>query len=123
MANVLVVDDDMLMRWSLERTLTRDGHVVHTADSATAAMEAAKRADYRVILTDYAMPDANGLDLLRWVRQHVPEAQVILITAFPTPELEQQARDLGAFDTLEKPFPVAALKRLVGEAVATPART
>jgi two-component system response regulator PilR (NtrC family) len=120
MANVLVVDDDLLMRWSLERILSRDGHVVHTADSAAAAVETARRADHRVVITDYEMPDGNGLDLLRWIKQHIPEAQVILITAFPTPELERQARDMGAFDVLEKPFPVAALKRLVGDAIATP---
>ncbi len=110
------------MRWSLERVLSRDGHVVHTADSAAAAIEAAKQADYRVVVTDYAMPDTDGLEVLQWIKQHIPEAQVILMTAFPTPQLGRLARDMGAFDLLEKPFPVAALKQAVDEAIATPQR-
>ncbi len=122
MANVLVVEDDHLMRWSLETTLSRDGHVVHSVDSGVAAIDAARAGEYKVVITDYRMVETDGLHVLRWIKSQHPETHVILITGHPTPQVERLARDIGAFDFLEKPLKFVALKQAVGRAIVTPER-
>jgi DNA-binding NtrC family response regulator len=120
MATLLVAEDDHLMRWSLETSLGRDGYAVHAVDSGEAAIDAAMKGDYQVVITDYALPKADGLQVLLQVKARNPQVHVIVITAEGTPELETLARNMGAFDFLEKPFPLQALKCAVERALTTP---
>ncbi len=122
MAKLLVADDDHLVRWSLEKLLALHGHAVHSVDSAAAAIDAVKGGDYQVVITDYAMPEPNGLEILRCVKTNSPKTHVILITGRATTQMERLARDMGAFDFLEKPFALAAVKRAVDRAIVTPER-
>jgi len=122
MARLLIAEDDHLMRWSLETSLGRDGHAVHSVDSGEAAIDAAMNGGYQVIITDYALPGPDGLDVLWHIKTRIPQTHVIVITGQATQELEKLARDMGAFDFLEKPFPFAALKGSVERAIATPER-
>ncbi len=120
MAKVLVVEDDHLMRWSMQITLGRDGHAVHSVGSGEAAIAAAMDDDYRVVITDYTLPKADGLEVLWRVKARSPQTHVIVITGDATPGLEKLARDMGAFEFLEKPFPLPVLKNAVQRALATP---
>jgi CheY-like chemotaxis protein len=122
MARLLIAEDDHLMRWSLETSLGRDGHVVHSVDSGEAAIDAAMNGGYQVVITDYALPGPDGLHVLWHIKTRIPQTQVIVITGQATQELEKLARDMGAFDFLEKPFSFAALKGAVERALATPER-
>jgi DNA-binding NtrC family response regulator len=122
MAKLLVVEDDHLMRWSLEECLRRAGHAVHSVDSGSAAIEAARENDYRVVITDYRVPGSDGLHVLQRIKAQTPQAHVIMITGHPTPYLERRARDAGAFDFFDKPFELAALKQAVERASAMPER-
>ena len=122
MARLLIAEDDHLMRWSLETSLGRDGHAVQSLESGEAAIEAAMKGDYQVVITDYTLPKADGLEVLSRVKARNPQTHVIVITAESTPELEKFARDMGAFDFLEKPFPFPVLKKAVEKALATPER-
>jgi DNA-binding NtrC family response regulator len=122
MARVLIADDDHLMRWSLERFLIRYGHVVDSVGSGSAVIDASNSGEYQVVISDYVMPEPNGLQVLRWVKRKCPQTHVILITARATTQMERLARDMGAFDFLEKPFALAAVKRAVDRAIATPER-
>lgn len=120
MSRVLVAEDDHLMRWSLEITLGRDGHAVHAVGSGEAAIAAVMNDDYQVVVTDYTLPEADGLQVLWRVKARSPRTHVIVITGDATPELEKLARDMGAFEFLEKPFPLPVLKKAVERALATP---
>jgi DNA-binding NtrC family response regulator len=122
MATLLVAEDDHLMRWSLETSLGRDGYAVHSVDSGEAAIAAVMNGDYRVVITDYALPKADGLQVLLRVKARNPQTHVIVITGQATPKLERLARDMGAIDFLEKPFPLSLLKNAVERALATPER-
>jgi DNA-binding NtrC family response regulator len=122
MAKLLVVEDDHLMRWSLEECLRRAGHAVHSVDSGTAAIEAARQNDFRVVITDYRVPGPDGLHLLQRIKAQSPQAHVILITAHASPEMERQARNMGAFDFFDKPFELAELKQAVVRASLMPER-
>ncbi len=122
MANVLVVEDDHLMRWSLEESLRRAGHAVHSVDSGSAAIEAAKENEFRVVITDYRLPEPDGLHVLQEIKAQTPQAHVIMITAHGMPHMERLARNMGAFDFFDKPFELAALRQAVERAIVMPER-
>jgi len=117
---VLVVDDELLIRWSLAETLTEQGFIVTEASDAASARQAiaddAPPPD--VVLLDFRLPDSNDLGLLATIRRDVPNAQVVLMTAFGTPEVVKGALDLGAFRVVGKPFEVHDLAALVSDAYA-----
>jgi DNA-binding NtrC family response regulator len=116
--NILVVDDELLIRWSINETLTAAGHVVVEADNAAAALRAvagaAKPLD--VVLLDYRLPDSADLSLLAKLRQLAPHAAVIFMTAFGSPDVVEGALSLGAYRVLGKPFEIGELPSLVVEA-------
>ncbi len=122
MAKLLVAEDDHLMRWSLEKFLTHDGHEVHCVESGNAAIDATKDAEYQVVITDYALPESDGLHVLRSIKSRIPQTHVIVITGQAFPPMERFARDIGAFDFFEKPFHFVDLKQAVERAIVTPER-
>jgi DNA-binding response OmpR family regulator len=114
---VLVVDDEFLIRWSINQTLTQSGHtVVEAPDGASAVRtltDAAAPID--LVLLDYRLPDSNGLTLLATIRRLAPNSPVIMMTAFGTPEVIKGALDLGVSQVLSKPFEMHDLPQLVRE--------
>lgn len=118
---VLVVDDELLIRWSLTETLTQSGHAVTEAGDAQAAIAAitAGAQPPDVVLLDYRLPDSNDLGLLTTIRRLAPDAAVIMMTAFGTPEVVRAAMDLGAYRVVSKPFEVQDLAGLVEQADAS----
>jgi DNA-binding NtrC family response regulator len=122
MARVLVADDDHLLRWSLERALARDGHDIHLAESGKVAADVVEGEQYQVAIINYWASEPTGRQLLRQIKAKTPQTHVIFLAAEITPHQERQARRLGAFDFLEKPFPLASLKQAVNRALLTPER-
>ncbi|MBZ5556263.1 MAG: response regulator [Acidobacteriia bacterium] len=119
---VLVVDDEPLMRWSVAETLTDCGYeVIETGDgrgAKTAVGAASASHEFDVVLLDFRLPDSTDLSLLASIRKMSPHAQVILMTAFGTPEVVRGALDLGAFRVVSKPFEMDAVAELVAQAYA-----
>lgn len=115
---VLVVDDEPLIRWSLTETLADCGYqVVESSDghgAKTAVRDASREFD--VVLLDYRLPDTEDLSLLASIRRLSPHAQVILMTAFGTPEVVRGALDLGAYRVVSKPFEMQDVAKLVAQA-------
>jgi two-component system, NtrC family, C4-dicarboxylate transport response regulator DctD len=115
---VLVVDDEPLIRWSVSETLEQRGFAVVEAGNAQTAMDEANKPQqpFAVALLDVRLPDSDGLGLLRHLRRLTPETQVILMTAHGSPELAQDALDLGAYCVLDKPFELSAMADIVDQA-------
>jgi len=115
---VLVVDDEMLIRWSVSEALTESGHRVVEADSAEGALEAlaGARQPFDVVLLDYRLPDSTGLALLAKIRRTLPNSAVVLMTAYGTPEVARDAVSLGVYQVLDKPFDMHGLNSLVRSA-------
>lgn len=119
--HVLVVDDELLIRWSVAETLIQSGHAVTEAGDAKAALNAlAGPSDPPdVVLLDYRLPDSNDLELLGAIRRLAPATPVIMMTAFGTPEVTKGALELGAYRVVSKPFDVHDLAALVEQAHAS----
>src|SRR5262245_43761562 len=93
---VLVVDDEPLIRWSLAQTLSDRGcHVVETGDAAGTRAAIDERFD--VVLLDFRLPDSDDLALLASIRDRLPRAQIILMTAFGRRDVVEGALALGAY--------------------------
>ena len=114
--HVLVVDDEPLIRWSVSETLSDLGYDVEQASDAAAALRSVTNAarPFEVVVLDLRLPDMNDLSLLGTMRQLLPGAALILMTAFGTAEVLEEAQALGA-TVLNKPFELDELRRLVSE--------
>jgi DNA-binding NtrC family response regulator len=117
---VLVVDDELLIRWSLGEALTAAGYtVVEGCDAAEARRAIGDHAHPPdVVVLDYRLPDSDDLGLLTAIRREAPTVPVILMTAHGTAEMVRGALDLGAYRVVSKPFEVHDMASLVTEALA-----
>lgn len=115
---VLVVEDELLIRWSITETLAHAGHTVIESTDGASAIVALKNDDERIdaVVLDYRLPDSNDLTLLATVRRLLPDSAVVLMTAFGTPEVVKGALDLGVYHVLHKPFEMHELESLLREA-------
>jgi DNA-binding response OmpR family regulator len=100
---VLVVDDEELIRWSLVERLRADGHEIWEAGTAAEALERADEGPDLVLL-DYKLPDADGLSVLKKLRELDPDVLVMMLTAHRSVELVVEAMKAGAYDYATKPF-------------------
>jgi two-component system response regulator AtoC len=115
-ARVMVVDDEWLVRWSVTETLRARGFDVEEAADAASAMRTFG-ADCDLVLLDLHLPDAMDLRVLSFIRQKSPTVPVILMTAFATREVAEDAATLGA-TVVAKPFDLDDLMRAVERALA-----
>jgi DNA-binding NtrC family response regulator len=117
--NVLVVDDEALIRWSLAESLTNAGYHVLEAPDRKSALQFFKPGPDGacVVLLDLRLPDSQDLSLLQHIRAIAPQCRVIIMTAHGTPELAEEALRVGAFRVVDKPFDLDLMVGLVSEAV------
>lgn len=115
---VLVVDDEPLIRWAVSETLTQAGHQVVEARDGGAALRALDDPFQHVdvVLLDLRLPDCADLSLLSRIRRQSPLTAVVLMTAHATPELAAEARAMGVYDVMSKPFDVNWCERLLRQA-------
>ncbi len=117
---ILIVDDEPVVTDVLGTLLRKEGHDVLVApDAAMGRGMFETRGPWDAVLVDVMLPDANGLDVLRWIRERDPDTAVLMITAFGTVESAVTAMKLGAFHYLTKPFKNEEVRLLVAQAVRT----
>ena len=116
-SRILVVDDELLIRWSLGEALTAAGYAVVEGRDAAEARQAIRDQDHKpdVVVLDYRLPDSNDLGLLTTIRNEAPTVPVIVMTAYGTAEVVKGALDLGAYRVVSKPFEVHDMASLVTE--------
>ncbi len=78
--NILVVDDEKLIRWSLKECLRKEGYHVNAVESGNEALKALEEEPYDLVLLDYKLPDANGLELLEKIKPRYASLPVVMIT-------------------------------------------
>ncbi|MBI5410269.1 MAG: sigma-54-dependent Fis family transcriptional regulator [Nitrospirae bacterium] len=114
---ILVVDDERSMREILEIFLKSEGYGVATADNGATALEALKNDFFDLIVTDMKMPKVSGMELLKNAKDISPDTEVVIVTAFGTPESAVEAMKLGAHDYIQKPFQMDEIRLVVKNAL------
>jgi two-component system response regulator PilR (NtrC family) len=116
MADILVVDDDDVIRDTLCELLSTD-HYCQTADTAEAALAKLAGQKFDVVLTDISMSGLSGMELLGRVLELYPGTPVIIISGLSDEEQAQSLMSRGAFDYLLKPFRLEVVEASVKRAV------
>ena len=113
--DVMIVDDEPLIRWSLRRGLTRRGHQVAEAGDGAEALRQLRADPHRfsVIVLDSWLPDVQNLTLLKEIRQIAPSPAILIMTAFGDAQMRDEALALGARVVIDKPFQVNDVVSLV----------
>ena len=111
--DVLVVDDEDIVRDLMVEILARAGLTVHGAATADDALLALETKEIDVVVTDALMPHISGFELLQELKRIRPELPVIVATAAATERTFLEARAAGAIDVLTKPFTHAELVEAV----------
>lgn len=101
--NVLVVEDEQIIRTTLREFLTTEGFIVAEAGSVAEALNQVRQRDFSVAICDVRLPDGDGIQLLRRLQQLNSDLFVLIITAYATVENAVEAFKAGAYDYLVKP--------------------
>ena len=116
---ILVADDDAVIRKGLLRILTAEGYEVETVSNGRAALERLEQKRFKLLVTDLKMPGMSGLEVLASIRTSQPELPVVLITGYAAIDNAVEAMKNGATDYLSKPFENAELVEKVRNAIKT----
>jgi DNA-binding NtrC family response regulator len=102
--NILIVDDEKLIRWSLKELLSGEGYTVKAVEDGKSALEALADESFDLVLLDYMLPDMNGIQILAEIRANQPDLLVMMITSHSSIEHAVSAMKIGANDYVSKPF-------------------
>ena len=115
--NILIIDDEPLMRISITDALREEGYNVHSVPSGSEGLRAIKDTPYDVIITDLRLPEVDGLQILKACKQYIPKSKILMITAHGSVETAVEAMRQGAYDYVTKPFSmdemIILVKRLI----------
>jgi len=114
---ILIVDDERLVRLSLEKELTAQGYAVYLAENGKKAMALAEEETLDLVFLDLKLPDAHGIEILKRLRETDKNLPVVIITAYGSIETAIQAIRLGAYDYITKPFDLEAIILTVRQAL------
>lgn len=101
---IMVVDDEAGICRNAEKILKKNDFEVTSATSAREALELMQKESFNLMITDFVMPQMNGLELLKKVKSQWPETKALTMTAFASTDTAHRAIRLGALDYLPKPF-------------------
>jgi UDP-3-O-[3-hydroxymyristoyl] N-acetylglucosamine deacetylase len=118
METILVVDDEAGVRDSVRGVLADEGYRVLEAEDGRGALDLIARERPRLVILDIWMPEMDGIELLRRIRESDPATQVIIISGHGNIETAVTATKLGAFDFIEKPFSLDGLLHVIDRALA-----
>ncbi len=118
METILIIDDEKSLLDLLTVVFKKEGYAVKTAPTAAGGFEILSKQDVDLVVTDIKMPGADGMDVLRYTRENLPDLPVILITAYGSIAQAVEALKAGALDYVVKPFDVEELKIIVGRGLA-----
>src|SRR6266850_2447108 len=114
---ILVVDDEPSMADSLKQNLTEEGYTVDTSSTGTEAIELFDRGGHHLAICDLQLPDMDGLDVMRHMKDARPATEVIVVTGYGTVARAVEATKAGAFYFVEKPFDFEEMQPLVEKAL------
>ena len=112
---ILIVDDEENSRIGLSKILAKSGYEVITAENGKQALDTLKQEACSLVITDMKMPEMDGIQLLREIKQYDPDIGVIIVTAYGEVDSYLESMNLGAFEYLNKPIKVDELKKVISK--------
>jgi DNA-binding NtrC family response regulator len=117
MKKILVIDDEPIIRVSCQRSLGSEGYEVKSASSGKEGIDLLAKEAFNLVLLDIKMPDMDGIEVLKKIKNTWPETKIIMITGYSTVETAVKTLKLGALNYLEKPFTPDTLVETIKEAL------
>jgi DNA-binding NtrC family response regulator len=114
---VLIVDDDENMRFFLHEAMKKRGYEVEVVGDAEAAIEAVRRHPFDLTMMDIRLPGMSGIEAIPQIKQHDPQATIIVMTAYGSKQLALDALRAGAYDFFTKPFKMDEMNIVIGRAL------
>src|SRR5512145_602357 len=116
-SKIMVVDDERMIRWSIQQALSRDGHSVATVQSGEEAVAQAADEIPDLVFLDITLPGIDGLEVLRRLKAIDPSLTVVMVTATEDVKTAVEAMRLGAYDYVSKPFDLDRLRVIAQNAL------
>ncbi len=113
MKQILIVEDDNLLNKTLTYNLIMDKYEVTSSFSYKSAIQKLKATEFNLVLLDINLPDGNGYDLCKYIKQEHPYTVIIFLTANDQESNQIQGYEVGAVDYITKPFSISALQRKI----------
>ncbi|MEK6713044.1 MAG: sigma-54 dependent transcriptional regulator [Nitrospirota bacterium] len=114
---ILIIDDEPLMRISISDALKVEGYNVMSAETGGEGLKSIKNNSYDVVITDLRLPEVDGVQILKSCKQISPRTKVLMITAYGSVDTAVEAMKIGAYDYITKPFSmdefILTVKRLI----------
>lgn len=125
MPRLLIVDDEESICFSMSEYFSLHGYKVDTAREMEEAEKLLGATEYKVVIQDLRLNmkhGADGLEMIRLVKEQNPQARIIVLTAYGSPEMEDEARRRGADAFLRKPKPLSQVAQVVQGLIESPPR-
>jgi two-component system response regulator HydG len=116
-ANILIVDDEEVVRLSHLRSLARAGYRAEAVRNGMEAVYVLERRPIDLVFLDLRMPEMDGITLLRAIKQDWPDCEVVVITGYPSIDTAKEAVKLGAYNYLVKPVAPGDFVKLADDAL------
>lgn len=112
---ILIVDDEEDLTWSISKSLLRDNEFLEIicVNSSDEAFQVLEKNMIGLVISDIRIPGNNGLDLLRQIKECYPQTQVIVMTAYGSPDIKKFFINTENVYYIEKPFDIHELKKLI----------
>ena len=122
---LLVVDDEESICFSMSEYFSLQGYKVDTASEVEEAEKLLGSVNYKVVIQDLRLTmtgNHDGLDIIRLIREHNPQTRIVVLTAYGSAEIEDEARRCGADAFLRKPKPLSQVAQVVQGLIESPPR-
>ena len=123
MPRLLVVDDEESICFSMSEYFSLQGYKVDTAREVEEAERLIEATDYKVVIQDLrlgATRNPDGLDIIRMIHEQYPRTRIVVLTAYGSAEVEDEARRCGADAFLRKPKPLSQVAQVVQGLIESP---
>ena len=114
---LLIIDDESIVGKRLDQTFTKLGYIVEAYTDPVTALEAARKQQFDIVVTDLKMQEIDGLEVLRQAKQINSATRVIIITGYAEMDTADTAFREGVFDFIPKPFRLDQIKDAILRAV------
>jgi diguanylate cyclase (GGDEF)-like protein len=116
-ADILIVDDEEVIREMLKTLLMREGYNVTTAENGAAGIDQIRKSFFNIAIVDIKLTDMSGMEVMTKIREVHPETIVLMVTAYATTETAIKALEAGVYDYIIKPFDINRIKMIIKRGV------